>query len=50
MNIKEIFDWLFNREFKESPKLFDRAEGAYYYLEDGTKIYDSISGLWLFLN
>ena len=35
-----------NRSFKISPKLFDRAEGVYFYLKDGKKIIDSSSGLW----
>jgi len=35
-----------NREFKQNPKLMSRAEGMFYYLEDGTEILDGISGLW----
>lgn len=36
-----------NVEFKKNPKkIFDRAEGVHYFLEDGTPILDSISGLW----
>ena len=36
-----------NRKFKGFPrKVFERASGVYYYLEDGTPILDGISGLW----
>lgn len=36
-----------NVHFKSSPrKVFERASGAYYYLEDGTPILDGMSGLW----
>jgi beta-alanine--pyruvate transaminase len=36
-----------NHEFKADPrKVFERAEGSYYYLEDGTPILDGVSGLW----
>lgn len=36
-----------NVNFKENPrKIFERAEGAYFYLEDGTPIMDGMSGLW----
>lgn len=35
-----------NIKFRNKQKIFERAEGSYYYLEDGTPILDSISGLW----
>jgi beta-alanine--pyruvate transaminase len=36
-----------NLNFKKKPrKIFHRAEGVYYYLEDGTPILDGMSGLW----
>jgi len=36
-----------NKAFKENPKkIFHKAEGVYYYLEDGTPILDGMSGLW----
>lgn len=36
-----------NHKFKGFPrKVFERASGVYYYLEDGTPILDGISGLW----
>jgi beta-alanine--pyruvate transaminase len=35
-----------NTDFKKKPRIFDRAEGVYYYLEDGTPILDGMSGLW----
>lgn len=35
-----------NRHFKTKPKMLHRADGMYYYLEDGTEILDGCSGLW----
>ena len=36
-----------NRGFKAKPnKIVDRAQGMYYYLEDGTELLDGSSGLW----
>jgi beta-alanine--pyruvate transaminase len=35
-----------NRAFKKSPRLLARAEGMYYYTQDGRKIIDGTSGLW----
>ncbi|MEM8986172.1 MAG: aspartate aminotransferase family protein [Pseudomonadota bacterium] len=35
-----------NRDFQSAPRLLTRAEGHYYWSEDGRKIYDSFSGLW----
>jgi beta-alanine--pyruvate transaminase len=31
---------------KDKTKLFQRAEGVYYYTDDNRKIYDAIAGLW----
>ena len=35
-----------NRQFKAKPRLFVRAEGMYYYTDDGRKVLDGFSGLW----
>lgn len=36
-----------NIKFKNNPrKVFERASGVYYYLDDNTEIFDGISGLW----
>lgn len=35
-----------NRQFKETPRQLTRAEGVYYYSDDGRKILDGTSGLW----
>lgn len=35
-----------NREFRKSPRIFTRAEGAYFYTDDGRKVFDGLSGLW----
>jgi hypothetical protein len=35
-----------NRDFKENPRLITAAEGHYYTAADGTRIYDTFSGLW----
>jgi beta-alanine--pyruvate transaminase len=35
-----------NRDFKENPRLITGAEGHYYTAKDGTRIYDTFSGLW----
>lgn len=35
-----------NVTFKKDPRIFDRAEGVYYYLEDGKPVLDGMSGLW----
>ena len=35
-----------NTNFRKEPRIFDRAEGVYYYLEDGTPVLDGMSGLW----
>lgn len=32
--------------FKKNPKMFARADGVFYYTEDGREIYDGASGLW----
>ena len=35
-----------NKEFKQEPKLFARAEGMYFYTPDGRQIIDAASGLF----
>lgn len=35
-----------NREFKANPRMICRAEGAYFYDENGRKVFDGLSGLW----
>ncbi|MDA1371660.1 MAG: aspartate aminotransferase family protein [Proteobacteria bacterium] len=35
-----------NRQFKQNPRLFVGAEGAYYTDDRGRKIFDGLSGLW----
>ncbi|MCY3820230.1 MAG: aspartate aminotransferase family protein [Gammaproteobacteria bacterium] len=35
-----------NRDFKQNPRVVERAEGCYYYTSDGRKVFDSLSGLW----
>jgi beta-alanine--pyruvate transaminase len=35
-----------NRDFEADPKMFSRAEGAYYYDPSGAKIFDGVSGLF----
>jgi beta-alanine--pyruvate transaminase len=35
-----------NREFKQHPRMFVAAEGAYYTDSDGKKVFDGLSGLW----
>ncbi len=35
-----------NRYFREHPKLIAGAEGAYFILSDGRKLFDALSGLW----
>ncbi len=35
-----------NRQFKQQPRLIQKAEGVYYWDVDGNKIYDGLSGLW----
>ena len=35
-----------NINFKKDPRIFDRAEGVYFYKEDGTAVLDGMSGLW----
>lgn len=35
-----------NVNFKKKPKIFHKADGIHYYLEDGTKLLDGMSGLW----
>ncbi|WP_432474470.1 aminotransferase class III-fold pyridoxal phosphate-dependent enzyme [Amphritea sp. HPY] len=35
-----------NRDFKAEPRIIDRAEGMYYYADDGQQILDATAGLW----
>jgi len=35
-----------NRQFKASPRLLARAEGMYYWSEDGRRVLDGAAGLW----
>lgn len=35
-----------NRYFREHPKLIAGAEGAYFIMADGRKLFDALSGLW----
>ncbi|MGI9237282.1 MAG: aspartate aminotransferase family protein [Woeseiaceae bacterium] len=35
-----------NRDFKKKPRVIAGASGHYYTAEDGTKLYDTFSGLW----
>ena len=35
-----------NRYFKKTPKIMASAQGAYYYDDQGRKLFDGLSGLW----
>jgi len=35
-----------NRQFKSKPRMMARAEGMYYWTDDGRKILDGFAGLW----
>jgi beta-alanine--pyruvate transaminase len=35
-----------NRQFKQNPRMFVGAEGAYYIDDKGNKVFDGLSGLW----
>ncbi len=35
-----------NRQFKQNPRMFVSAEGAYYTDANGRKVFDGLSGLW----
>jgi beta-alanine--pyruvate transaminase len=35
-----------NRQFKASPRLLARAEGMYYWTQDGREVLDGVAGLW----
>lgn len=35
-----------NKAFKADPRIMERAEGHYYFTQDGRKILDAFSGLW----
>ena len=35
-----------NRQFKANPRLLARAEGMYYWTDDGRQVLDAVAGLW----
>ena len=35
-----------NRDFKKKPRVISGASGHYYTTQDGTRLYDTFSGLW----
>lgn len=35
-----------NKAFKADPRIMERAEGHYYFTQDGRKVLDAFSGLW----
>src|SRR5688500_3794890 len=35
-----------NRQFKKAPRLLARADGMYYWTDDGRQILDGTAGLW----
>ena len=35
-----------NRYFRDNPKLLQSAQGAYYTMSDGRRLFDCLSGLW----
>ena len=35
-----------NRQFKAKPRMMARAEGMYYFTDDGREILDGFAGLW----
>jgi beta-alanine--pyruvate transaminase len=35
-----------NRQFKKAPRLLSRAEGMYYWTDDGHRVLDGVAGLW----
>ena len=35
-----------NRQFKDNPRLIERAEGCHYITTDGRRVLDGLSGLW----
>ena len=35
-----------NRQFKSAPRMLARAEGMYYWTDDGKQILDGFAGLW----
>lgn len=35
-----------NRQFKDNPRLLQRADGVFYYDTEGRQIFDGLSGLW----
>src|SRR4030095_11250466 len=35
-----------NRQFKDNPRLIERADGCHYITVDGRRVLDGLSGLW----
>src|ERR1700728_1515553 len=35
-----------NRQFKAKPRMLARAEGMYYWTDDGRQVLDAVAGLW----
>ena len=35
-----------NRQFKQAPRLFTKAQGMHYWTDDGRQVLDGIAGLW----
>jgi beta-alanine--pyruvate transaminase len=35
-----------NRQFKAKPRMLSRAEGMYYWTDDGRQVLDAVAGLW----
>jgi beta-alanine--pyruvate transaminase len=35
-----------NRQFKSKPRMLSRAEGMYYWTDDGRQVLDGVAGLW----
>src|SRR5512135_1022942 len=35
-----------NRQFKKAPRLLAKAQGMYYWTDDGRQVLDAVAGLW----